>query len=223
MKRVLTGGVIFSTLLLLLACSASIIKGSGKIITENREVISFDQIKVSSDLAVKVIANEPQSLAVTTDDNLQPYIVTTVRGHTLNLSIKPDYKLSSTHPIQITIAVPKLKKVTTADAVRVNMKGIEGKEFKLYVSNTSTVNAMGKVTRLSIGMSGTGQVDTRNLLAERVGVDVNGAGKAIVYVSKELVVKISGKGVVTYYGNPPVVNRAVFGGGQVQKAAQAGD
>jgi hypothetical protein len=221
MRRVFTVGVIFFALLLV-ACGASVIKGSGKIVIEKRSLTSFDHIKASGNLTVKVMANQPQSVAVATDDNLQAYILTTVSGHTLKVSIKPDYKLSSTQPIQLAISAPKLKKVTTAGAVKLNVSGVESQKFSLYSQGTSTINASGKVTELTIGLTGTGQVDTSSLLADQVAVDVNGTGKAIVYASRKLVIKISGAGVVTYYGNPPIVNRAVFGGGQVQKASQPG-
>lgn len=220
MKRLIQLGVILCAIFLVVACGRQKVKGSGTITTQSRTVASFDHIKVSGTLNVVIIANEAQAVTVTADDNLQSYIVFAVKNNTLQVSSKRDYELVPTKPIQVKIAAPKLKSVGTAGSVEINVTGIDNKTFDLHCSGYSQAMLAGEVNKASIGIDGSGMVDARKLVAKEVSLDVSGSGKAMVMVKRKLNVKISGSGQVMYYGNPPIINQAVFGSGKIQKGSE---
>ena len=62
------------------------LRGSGDIITENREVSGFDRVSLSGFGEVTIEVGEKESLTVTTDDNIMPYVHTEVKNNTLILT-----------------------------------------------------------------------------------------------------------------------------------------
>ena len=165
------------------------------------------------------MADKSPSVTVTTDDNLQSYVLTTVKNNTLDISPKKDYTL--TKPITITVDLKQLKSLTTAGAVNVNVSGIDNNNFNVKSNGTSQLILTGSTEKTSITVTGASNVDARNLIASETNLDVSGTAKARVYASKKLTVKISGSGQVVYYGRPPIINQAVFGNGKIERAPEA--
>ena len=204
--------------LTLAACGGKTVKGSGKVSTQERKVAHFDRIKAEGALDLLVTANASQEVSVIADDNLQQYIMTKVKGKTLEILTKKGYILDPVNPVHVRVHVGKLLSVATAGEMRVGISDIEGRTFNVTSAGSSAIMLTGKVEKASIGIAGASQVDAQHLLAEEVGLDVAGTAKVSVYASKKLNVKISGEGEVSYYGNPPIVNQAVFGNGKIQRA-----
>ena len=66
------------------------IKGSGNVVTEERDVSGFDRVALSGFGEVIITQGDKESLTVETDDNLMRYIETKVRGGTLELGFTDD-------------------------------------------------------------------------------------------------------------------------------------
>ena len=71
----------------------------------------------------------------------------------------------------------------------------------------------------SFNLDGSGAVDVfaYDMLTESVSIEISGAGKAEVNVSKEIKASISGAGNVRYKGNPAKVWSDVSGAGSIKK------
>ena len=69
-------------------CMFNGIPGSGKIVTEPRTVSGFSTVSLSGNGQVLVEQTGTESLTVTTDDNLLPYVKADVHGGTLELGTK---------------------------------------------------------------------------------------------------------------------------------------
>ena len=218
MKPVLHSLILIILLSLLVACGKEAIKGNGNIATQTRNLPTFERIKAEGALNVLITVNEGQSVSVRTDDNLQPYIITTVKNHTLDIGTKKDYRLTPTQPIQLVISLPALRAVSLLGGISAKINGINDKYFGLYAAGNSQVVALGEIEKASISVAGTSLLDAQNLIAGEVNLDASGSGKAIVYVKNKLDVKISGSGHVVYYGKPPIIHQAVFGAGKIEHA-----
>ena len=221
MKYPFSLGVIVLTAGLLVACSGKTVKGNGNVTTQQRSVAQFDHIQASGALTLMIVADKSPSVTVTTDDNLQSYVLTTVKNNTLDISSKKDYTLTPTKPITVTVDLKQLKSLTTAGVVNVNVSGIDNNNFNVKSNGTSQLILTGSTEKTSITVAGASNVDARNLIASETNLDVSGTAKARVYASKKLTVKISGSGQVVYYGKPPIINQAVFGSGKIEKAPEA--
>lgn len=220
MKRLITIGFIFCSILLVTACGKEKVKGSGNITTQTRTVNSFERINASGVMNLIVNADDSQSVTVKTDDNLQSYITMTVKNGTLTIAPKKDFELIPTKPIEITVSLPKLKSFTSKDTVKTNVTDIHNKMFTAHCSGDSEAMLAGEVKKSSLTINENAQVDAQKLEVDEVNLDVSDSGKAMVTVKKKLTVKISGKGHVTYYGKPPVINQAVFGDGKLEAGGE---
>src|SRR5712671_8217893 len=91
------------------ACIFDSIGGSGKIITEPRTVSGFSKVSLSGSGQVVIEQTGMESLTVTTDDNLLPYIKAEVHGDTLELgSTNSMPNIRPTNEIIFRLTVKKL-------------------------------------------------------------------------------------------------------------------
>jgi hypothetical protein len=80
-------GLLAALVVTAVACGST---GSGTIVSETREVGSFDRIEVSSGIAVEINVDPGAPAGVTSvyDDNLQDKIITEVNGDTLVIEVQ---------------------------------------------------------------------------------------------------------------------------------------
>jgi len=106
------------------ACSAvpvfsSTIEGSGNIITEARDVSGFDRVTLSGFGEVTVEQGEAESLTVSTDDNIMPYVTTEVRNNTLILDFDDKGRNRGYNPtdgIKFNLVVKDLSRIDISGA-----------------------------------------------------------------------------------------------------------
>ena len=91
------------------------IRGNGHIVTDNRTVTEFSDVKTGGAFEIEWQPGTP-SLSITTDDNLLRYIENRIEGKTLRLESRE--QLSPTRKIKAVITSPTLTGVSTAGAVR---------------------------------------------------------------------------------------------------------
>ncbi|HHL52784.1 MAG TPA: DUF2807 domain-containing protein [Flammeovirgaceae bacterium] len=155
------------------------------------------------------------------------------------LIIHTDYRLLSEEGQQVRIpfhdgiqAVTSAgaSRITSADTLQANnlnitIAGVSSLALALQTDNisltmagTGSAQLQGKAASLQVVMSGAGAIDTQNLAAQKVTVELSGAGKAEVYARDTLQASVSGMGKIIYFGDPVVIKSEVSGLGSVQKA-----
>jgi hypothetical protein len=189
--------------------------GSGVSKTEKREVPSFDSIDASGALDVEVVCQKEPSLELEGDDNLLPLLKTEVRGGTLY--IKSEKSFSARKGIRVRITAPNIQNISSSGASSFQVSNIKNEKLRIQNSGASNINLSGQTVALELELSGASKADTEKLIAERVTVNLSGAGKANVYASDELNAEVSGAGSVTYSGDPKTVNRNVSGVGSISR------
>lgn len=90
------------------AQEAKEIKGSGYILTEQREVDFFDRIEVSSKISVYIVQGEFQPITIEADNNLFPYIKTIVRNRTLKIYVPDTANIVKFNDMNVLISMPAL-------------------------------------------------------------------------------------------------------------------
>ena len=83
-------------------------------------------------------------------------------------------------------------------------------------SGATNVSLRGTCAKVNIETSGASAIYGADLQAENMNLDVSGASKAEVNVTKELVIDASGASKVRYKGNPSIT-QDVSGASSVQK------
>ncbi len=191
------------------------VAGSGVSKTEKREVAAFTAVDASGALEIEIVCQQEPSLALEGDDNLLPLLKTEVRGGTLYIHSEKSF--STRKAIRVRITAPNIESIQSSGASSFQVTDIKNEKLKVENSGASSINLSGQTVTLDLELSGASKADTEKLIAERVTVNLSGAGKANVYASDVLNADVSGAGSVTYTGDPKTVNRNVSGVGSISK------
>lgn len=206
--------ILLGAAVLLGACDVIGIRGNGHIITDTRNVTDFDEIDASGGLRIQWRSGPP-SLAITTDENLLPYIKSDVDGHVLRLRKRTHESLRPTHHINVVITSPHLNGGELSGAVDLNATGLSGAKFFLRASGASDITLDGNIDELLVDLTGASELRAQGLQTKTAEMSTTGAARAKVSVSDALRVSITGAGDVTYYGNPKTIEKHITGAGSI--------
>jgi hypothetical protein len=210
------------------------VQGDGKVVKETRVVSSFDGIEVSGAFSVYLRQGSNEEVVIEADENLQPVIRAEVHGSTLVI----DTKKPINHPtaLKVYITFKDLNKVEVSGAVDIVTENkITLNDFSLHTSGASDVRMeltarkldlnssgasklrlAGSATDVSADLSGACDIFGFDLVCENFTVDLSGAGKAQIHVTKKINAEISGAGSIRYKGNPTIINQSVSGAGSIK-------
>ena len=201
--------------------------GSGNIVTEERNVSGFDRVALSGFGNVTIEVGDKESLTITTDDNIMPYVRSEVRNNTLVLDFDDkgiNRNYDPTDGIQFTIVVTELERVdvsgagkmyvgeleterfvvNNSGAASVEIDNLTADEVVINQSGAGTVIISGKVQGQELNHSGAGSYHAGELESETAIIEVSGVGSATVWATESLDIEISGIGNVIYYGTPRI-------------------
>lgn len=191
------------------------VRGSGKIVSDTREVAEFTKIRVagSSDAFIKV--GGKREVRVEADDNIVENVTTEVRDNELVIGMTRGSWSPSKMNIYIT--VPALKGVAVSGSGSIEVEsGVQAEALKTVISGSGNIRFKGgKAAQHDVHISGSGSVDADRLEAESVSVQISGSGNSEVFAAKSLTASISGSGDVRYKGSPANVSKTIRGSGSV--------
>lgn len=226
-----THALLLSTILLLSlvlgGCGLRVTQGSGNVITEDRPVGDFSAINFTGVGEVTIIQGENESLTVETDDNLLPYIETTVANGVLTIGKGDGLRstiLRPTDSIRFVVTVEAIDdlalsgagkaeaaelsaenfNLSNSGAGEINISQLTANTLNVSMSGAGSITIAGEVAVQNVSMSGLGEYVAGNLLSETTNISVSGAGGATVWASDELDAQINGIGKISYYGSPQI-------------------
>ncbi|PCI51521.1 MAG: hypothetical protein COB49_01515 [Alphaproteobacteria bacterium] len=155
-------------------------------------------IKVSVNILadVNVQVGKDYGLNVKADEKDLKYIKIYVKGQTLVIENKKNH-FSSWYgdPPEITISMPKMKKITLNGSADVDIKDIHGSYFIVVVNGSGQVDFEGSSEELKVEVNGSGSLSSASFNARESQIDVNGSGSvALAGECRELEVNIYGSG-----------------------------
>ena len=213
--RRLWSSCLILTGLLAVGCGP-IVAGSGKVITEPRNVSGFSAVSLNGSGRLVIEQTGSESLTVTGDDNLLPYIESSVSGKTLTLGEKSGTNISPSKDIVFKLTVKSLDNIDISGSGAADVKGVQGRALKIDISGSGEVAAEGAADELNVGISGSGRYHGETLRSKRARVDISGSGSALLAVSEKLDANVSGSGSIEYVGDPQV-HQDISGSGSVRK------
>jgi Putative auto-transporter adhesin, head GIN domain len=195
--------------------SSSNVQGSGIAKTEKRSMASFNSLDVNYVGSIAVRSQEQQSLTISGDDNIIPFITTEVKNGTLYIRGTKGY--SPQQKLQIIVSTPDVKRFAFDGVGEANLSNIKNDRLEIVVSGVGNLSTSGETKEADITLSGVGSVDAKNLHAVNAKVDSTAIGSVDLYATGQLDIKASGLGEINYYGNPKIVNRQTEGIGKINK------
>jgi predicted small secreted protein len=227
--------VLVMVVLLLSACNTRLIRGSGDLITEVRDVSDFNRVQLDGSGDLIIIQSDGASLSVETDDNLMQYVETDVRGDTLYLGFdNRDFTAVSPTRLRYTLHVIDLEGMVVDGSGDIESESLETNHLEILIDGSGDIKIdslfaeevditldgsgrlelAGEVTRQDILSDSSGDYLGGDLHSESADVVLDGSGEVTVWVTESLDVNLDGSGSVNYYGNP-TVNSSDSGSGDL--------
>ena len=213
--------------------------GSGDVITETRRVANFSAVELNGVGTLKIEQGETESLEITAEENLMPYLQSVVRGKNLVLGVEGFVNISPKEPIIFRLTVKNLERVETSGlgnieiaqlvcddfALEISGSGnativdLQAENLKVEVSGMGNVTITGTVEEQRIDFSGAGNYDAPDLYSDQARVEISGTAHAVVWAEKELDVDLSGMGSLQYYGSPQL-STDISGAGSIESLGE---
>lgn len=215
------------------------VRGSGKMTTENRSVSGFDQVSVtgSGDLTIKV--GDQESLTIEAEDNILPYITSDVSGGKLELGTKRGYSINPTRPIRYNLTVKSLKDVSMVGSGSITGADLKADDFKItllgsgnikldrltastltvQLTGSGNIDVNGKAQTQEVRIPGSGKYTAGDLESDSAKTSITGSGQITVWAKNTLDVSISGSGEVAYFASPKITQK-ISGSGSVRSLGE---
>lgn len=232
-KRSVYVPFVFIVIMTITACMG-VVRGSGNLITENRQVSGFDRIELGGSGELIITQDGSESVRVETDDNVMQYIEVRVENGTLKLGFRNNVNIISTTRLVFSVSVDDLVGVQISgsgsadgdqletDRLDLSVSGsgniqfaeLQAVEVNANISGSGLMNLAGAVASQAVDISGSGSYMAGDLCSESIKISVSGSGNATVCATGTLDADISGSGAVNYYGMP-AVNSSTSGSGSI--------
>ncbi len=244
MKKITNIFILLSCLSILLfaSCGGSssdnkgTIRGDGNVIKHEITVSIFNEIKVEGaiDVIYESKPDEAAYLEVEADDNIIPLIDIKVKGKTLHIKAR-----ESINPNRFVVYTnsPSLKYIESKGASNITLNGVvAGDELKIEMKGTGNLNAdnlvyekgefklqgagnidmQGQIHKAKYEISGNGNIKASELATDELECKLKGTGNMEVNVIEKMSIEISGKGDISYKGNPQITKQKIKGAGTVK-------
>ncbi|MCP4146085.1 MAG: DUF2807 domain-containing protein [bacterium] len=234
MKRIVL--LSLTALLIASACSAgwffNSTKGSGDIITVDRDVSMFDSVTLKGSPDVFIDVGPLLTVTVTADDNIVDLIKTESKNGTLFIEIEKSVRTKKTPRIDIT--VPYLEKAKVNGSGDIYIQNFDAETMELNVNGSGDIKAEGNCRTLEIevngsgdiackgssktvyaNVNGSGDIKLKKFIADDVDAEVNGSGDINIFANKSFKGFVSGSGDIRCYGDPEIRKNKVKGSGDI--------
>lgn len=233
--------IVKKLVLLLVLCTGLIVSGScqrkvdgsGKVVTQVRDLTNFKQLEVKGSAMEIILSQGPYGFKLEADDNLLSLIETKLDGD--RVVVKFSKEIGQHERLRAYVSTPQFNKAVLSGACHIKSGNLLGfdqlaidvsgasnidldincSKLDIDASGASKIKLMGKANDLHVDMSGAGKLQSFNLTAQNVDIDISGAGNAEVNAIKKLNADISGAGKVIYKGTPQV-SHDISGAGSIK-------
>jgi hypothetical protein len=228
--------------LVLMACrfgdinlNRTVVQSSGVLKTETRPVKDIERVSLRGTGDLTIIQGNEEGLTIEADENLLPYIETTMQGRELVISLKNNISLNITNKIHYTLKVKNLNRVSVSgsgnvDADKLNVgdlalevtgsgdmkiADLQAKNLTTRISGAGNFELKGKVQSQDATITGSGNYNAGDLQSSEAKLTISGAGNMTTWATDKMDVHITGFGNINYYGKPSLT-QSISGGGGVK-------
>jgi len=177
------------------------VTGSGNIITEERNIDSFNEVNSPSSINVTILFGNDQNIEVSADDNIINFVETTVINDILIVDLKSGNYNNIT--VNVTLTIPNLTALTNSGSGNMTSAGFTDlTNLEIQNSGSGSIELSGSSTAIDILNSGSGEVKAFNFIVDNCELDNSGSGNSEVFCNDTLSGMLSGSGDVLYRGTP---------------------
>jgi hypothetical protein len=216
-------------------CTTQGATGSGNVVNQSRDAGTFNQIDLNGAGEIIITQGNTESITVEAEDNLMPYIKTSVNNNKLSISFDNGMPVP-TKSVKFHITVKDLSSINISGSGKIisnnlnvnnlainvngaadgNLSNFNAQTLKIKISGAGKMTIAGTVNDQTIDISGAGDYSANSLSSKTTSISINGGGKATVRVSNALNATINGGGQISYIGSPQVTQQ-INGAGNINQ------
>jgi Putative auto-transporter adhesin, head GIN domain len=224
MKKYILGIVSFFLLFSFSSCVnifQNSITGDGNVVSEMREIPSFNAIKASAGLNVNVRFGEERSeIEVLADENLHEHIKTEVSNGVLKIYTRKNIRKARSKDIYVyagdineldvssaaqiigeNILIADKLDIVASSAGKIGLE-LDCSYVEVNVSSSAAVLLAGRTKTFDAEASSAGEIHARDFQTEECKIGVSSAAKAEINVMQSLSADASSAGNIVFTGNP---------------------
>lgn len=197
-------------------------RDSGPVVSENREVGSFEAVDIKGAARLEITVGEPESVVLEGHEEVVERLETSVEGDTLHIRSKSrDWIIGrDDRGLTVRLSVPQLKSLRLEGGHDVHLRGFDGGASRIDAEGAVNMRGEGRLDELEIRMSGAGKANLAELVVADAKVTVDGVGSVVVYPTDELDATMNGVGAIHYIGEPRKVITHMNGLGTIGQSEE---
>jgi hypothetical protein len=217
------------------SCHIGCIKGSGKKVTNSRNINDFSKIDISGDFKINLKQDSTNSLTLMADENLIKYIRTEVSGNKLRIYTRKN--LCNEAPIIVNLGIKQIEEIEASGAVELTSEGrinannlklnfsgasrvdldLSAAEVKTEASGATEINLKGQAAAHIVNLSGVGKLHALDFVVGIYKIETSGSANCEINVLKSLATNTSGISNIEYRGNPSQIKENKSGASTLKK------
>lgn len=194
-------------------------QGNDQIATEKRAIRDFTRLSVKGPLQVEVNVGFTPRMEVIADANLIELVHSETTDSLHKVWIAGSFR--SKNPIRIVYTVTQLDEAISLGSARLTITGIQGNALKIDNQGSGSISLAGRVARLDVNTSGSGEIDAKALGSKDIKARVQGSGSLELNatVGNSLELDLLGSGSARATGDVANLLVRLQGSGSVDCAA----
>ena len=190
------------------------IYGSGKIVSETREVNECNGIKISNYGNVYLTQDSVQKIRVEADDNIMDYVITKEQDGVLQVGLKDGSYSKITLNFYVSLKTISSLSIEGSGSI-LSENQLTCDKLSTVINGSGNIIVKGESNYLYGVINGSGNINAEKLTASKCDAVINGSGACTLFVTDALNASINGSGTIIYYGKPPNVNTSISGSGSI--------
>lgn len=209
------------------------IKGNGHDSTEERSVSAFNKVKSSGSFDIVITYGDNLEVLVNAEENIIPYIETSVSNNTLLIDIRGTNSVRNRLPMKVYITIPELAGVKQSGSGSITTDYFIAEKMELSISGSGSISTevdadiveaaisgsgwmllSGNVGQSILNISGSGNINCSEMLVQSCNAHISGSGDMQVNAEESIYARISGSGSLYYQGNPKI-ETSISGSGKI--------
>ena len=221
-KRIYIPSIILLVALLVSGCGFQMVSGSGKLVSETRNVSGFTSVSLAGIGNLYITLGATESVRIEAEDNLISYFDTSVLGSTLKIGLKDQYmgiSLQPTKPVKFYVTLPKIEAVTLAGSGNIFATKVQANAFKISLLSSGNISIDSLIaTTVEMLLSGSGNISLGTVSADQVTSINAGSGDIQVgaLTADKVFSKTAGSGDITLGGQVTEQSAQILGSGDYQ-------
>ncbi|MGC6431167.1 MAG: head GIN domain-containing protein [Jejuia sp.] len=201
MKTQYLAYVIIATCIILTSCSLDVVIASDDITTEERVLSNFNEVEVSNDIQIVLLRGATQSVKVTTSDNLQNRVITTVTNG--KLSARLSGNISGVDVLRVEITMPMIRSLKLSSDSYGTFSGFENLDaFRLDVSSDAFITLSGSATSMNIDASSDARVEGFDFQTKTCNINCSSDATVSITCTEVLTGSATSDAIIFYKGTP---------------------